>query len=68
MRVYETDPAVASRNREAGGRALLFGGCTFAAGMVLVVLSGSFDLVFIPVLGLAVAGAGRMVTDSNRGA
>lgn len=68
MRVYETDPAIAAKNREQGGRALLFGGCLFAVGMVLVVLSGSVDLAIIPVIGLCIAAVGRMVVESNRSA
>lgn len=68
MKVLETDPAIAARNREQGAKAQLYGGLLFAAGMVLVVLSGSGELAIFPVIGLVVAAAGAMVRDSNKGA
>lgn len=68
MRILETDPAIAARNREQGARAQLYGGLLFAVGMVICVMSGSATLALFPVIGLVVGAAGGMVRDSNRGA
>ena len=50
MRIHESDPTTAAKNREQGAWCSLLGGCLFAVAIV----------------GLAVGCLGRMVVDSNK--
>jgi hypothetical protein len=66
MRIHETDPTIAAKNREQGAWCNLAGGMIFAVAIVVMCLGGR-DVWPLAVVGLVLGCLGRTVVDSNRG-